>query len=108
MSPEGLLSVAATWSFWEAPPPPSIPRRIGLPHALRPDVALVVQGVRRCGKSTLLGQLIERYGLDRARCLFINFEDTRLAGSLGPEVLQELVAAFEARCGTNDCVYFLD
>jgi len=108
MSPEGLLSVAATWSFWEAPPPPSIPRRIGLPHALRPDVALVVQGVRRCGKSTLLGQLIERYGLDRARCLFINFEDPRLAGSLGPEVLQELVAAFEAHCGTNDCVYFLD
>lgn len=108
MSPEGLLSIAATWSFWEAPPAPSVPRRIGLPHALRPDVALVVQGVRRCGKSTLLGQLIERYGLDRARCLFINFEDPRLAGSLGPEVLQELVAAFEAHCGTNDCVYFLD
>jgi len=52
-----------------------------LPAELRPDVALVVQGVRRSGKSTRLRQLIDRYRLDPARCLFVNFEDPRLASA---------------------------
>jgi uncharacterized protein len=49
--------------------------------ALSDKVVLVIQGVRRCGKSTLMAQLLTRFKLDRKRCLFINFEDPRLAGS---------------------------
>jgi predicted AAA+ superfamily ATPase len=62
------LSVAADWSHWDSPPPPTVARAIPLPVELRPDIAMVVQGVRRSGKSTLLRQLIDRYGLDRTRC----------------------------------------
>src|SRR4051812_31935809 len=43
-----------------------------------PDItshALIVSGIRRCGKSTLLYQLLkERY----PTALYLNFEDTRL------------------------------
>ena len=83
MHDDELLQVAADWSFWERPPPPSIRRAVGLPKSLSNRTVLVVQGVRRCGKSTLLTQLIDRYRLDRRDCLFVNFEDPRLAGSLG-------------------------
>lgn len=107
MDPADLLAIARDWSFWDAPPAESVQREVALPAELRPDLALVVQGVRRCGKSTLLGQLMDRYGLDRARCLFINFEDPRLAPALDHTLLDTMVKAFEAEHGTG-ATYFLD
>ena len=109
MDAEDLLTIAATWSFWNRPPPPSIPRVLELPGALSPRTALVVQGVRRSGKSTLLTQLIGRYGLDRRDCLFVNFEDPRLAGCLGFETLERLTHAFgELRRDAEALTVFLD
>jgi len=109
MGDEELLEIAATWSFWDRPPPESIERHVELPEALSRRRALVVQGVRRCGKSTLLAQLIDRYRLDRRDCLFINFEDPRLAGRLGFETLERLTNAFgKRRQGTETLTVFLD
>jgi predicted AAA+ superfamily ATPase len=107
MSETPLLDIARDWSHWTEPPPRSVPRSVQVPKAFRPDIALVVQGVRRCGKSTLLKQLMDRYALDRTKCLFINFEDPRLSGSLNHQCLQSLVDAFEADRGAG-CTYFLD
>ena len=107
MEKADLLRVAADWSHWDAPPPRSVVRTVAVPRELRPDIALVIQGVRRCGKSTLLEQLINRYGLDRSKCLFINFEDPRLAQSLDHATLQDLVDAFEADRGPG-CTYLFD
>ncbi len=108
MDASELLAIAREWSPWDEPPPSTIPRSVRLPVELRPDLALVVQGVRRCGKSTLLGQLIARYGLDRQRCLFVNFEDPRLASDLDHSILQAYVEAFEADRGHGGATYFLD
>jgi predicted AAA+ superfamily ATPase len=91
-----ILEVARSWSFWDRPPAPSVARRVALPNALRPSLALVVQGVRRCGKSTLMRQLIDRYELDPAHCLFMNCEDPRLAPSLTWETLEAAVTSFRA------------
>jgi len=102
-----FLQIAADWSHWEIPPARSIPRSLRLPAELRSDVALIVQGVRRSGKSTLLRQLIDRYRLDPARCLFVNFEDPRLASALGHETLTLMAESFEAGRG-SDCTYLLD
>ncbi|WP_293786408.1 ATP-binding protein [uncultured Pedobacter sp.] len=41
------------------------------------NFALIITGVRRCGKSTLLYQLLNK---NQEKTLFINFEDTRFAG----------------------------
>ena len=102
-----FLRVAADWSHWDAPPGRSVPRSVRLPIEFRPDLAIVVQGVRRSGKSTLLRQLIERYQLDRKRCLFVNFEDPRLASALDHATLDIMVEAFEADRGPG-CTYMLD
>ncbi|MCA9000866.1 MAG: ATP-binding protein [Planctomycetes bacterium] len=107
MANTDLLEVARTWSHWDSPPNPSTPRSVELPSSLSPGIALVVQGVRRCGKSTLLAQLMARYSLDPEACLFINFEDPRLAGVLEHSTLQELVDGFEEKIGGGG-TYFLD
>jgi uncharacterized protein len=107
MERAALLDIAGDWSYWDQEPLSSIPRNVSLPAELRQDLALVIQGVRRSGKSTLLGQLMSRYGLDRRRCLFVNFEDPRLSGSLDHEILQDLVLAFEEKRGPG-CTWFLD
>jgi predicted AAA+ superfamily ATPase len=108
MDASELLAVARDWSPWGAPPRESVPRGIKLPEALSPGLALVIQGVRRCGKSTLLGQLIARYGLERDRCLFVNFEDPRLASALDHTLLEAYVSAFEGDRGRGGTTYFLD
>ena len=109
MDNDALLDIAATWSFWDRPPPPSILRAVKLPRLLSNRTALVIQGVRRCGKSTLLTQLIGRYGLEPRDCLFVNFEDPRLAGSLGFETLERLTRAFgELRGEAESLTVFLD
>jgi predicted AAA+ superfamily ATPase len=107
MDPASLLRIAADWSHWDSPPSETIPRSVPLPRELRADLAVVIQGVRRCGKSTLLRQLLGRYGLDRTRCLFLNFEDPRLAPALDHTTLQVMVDAFEADRGPG-CTYLLD
>lgn len=104
-----LLDIAATWSFWDRPPPPSIRRAVELPRSLSDRIALVIQGVRRSGKSTLLTQLISRYRLERRNCLFVNFEDPRLAGCLSFETLERLTRAFgDSRGDAQTLTVFLD
>src|SRR5262245_39236431 len=102
-----LLAIAEDWSYWSKAPPKTVPRSVALPETLSPKLALVVQGVRRCGKSTFMAQLMKRYRLSRERCLFLNFEDPRLSNALRHETLQTLVDAFDARVGSG-AVYFLD
>ncbi|MCY3622077.1 MAG: ATP-binding protein [Gammaproteobacteria bacterium] len=109
MLDDELLEIAGTWSFWESPPPPSIRRTVELPGSLSNRTVLVIQGVRRCGKSTLLAQLVDRYRLDRKHCLFVNFEDPRLAGCLGYETLERLTKAFGERSpGAKTLTVMLD
>ena len=109
--PQGpdLLKIVESWSFWQRPVPDSVPRTVDLPMELRPSLCLVIQGVRRCGKSTLLQQLIRHYGLDPAHCLFANFEDPRLSQLLSYTTLEQLVAAFRARNpGVEKLCFFFD
>ncbi|MEK7476592.1 MAG: ATP-binding protein [Candidatus Coatesbacteria bacterium] len=67
----------------EPPPkvqPPEVEREVA--RAIPPSTAqaVVLTGVRRCGKSTLLAQLLRRAGAS----VSLNFEDTRLYG-MGPQ-----------------------
>ncbi len=109
MDDRDLLDIASTWSFWDRPPPQAIRRNLKLPESLSNRTAVVIQGVRRCGKSTLLTQLIGLYRLKRRDCLFVNFEDPRLAGCLNFETLEQLTRSFsEMRPNAKTLMVFLD
>ena len=104
---DNILEIASSWSFWDRPIPPTVHRTVVLPEALHPELALIVQGVRRCGKSTLLQQLIARYQLDKRDCLFLNFEDPRLCARLDYTLLDDVVAAFAQQRGEDAQLVFL-
>ena len=72
---EDLEHILAQWSFWHTKPKRNITRRIELPKKLCNDLVLIIQGVRRCGKSTLLTQIPAYYDLPMQNCFFCNFED---------------------------------
>lgn len=105
--PDDILDIARSWSFWDRPIPPSVPRQVDWPAELRPSLALVVQGVRRCGKSTLLQQLVEHYGIPRERALFLNMEDPRLIGALDHRTLTAAVDGFTALHHDDEPLLFL-
>ena len=59
------------------------------------ELIKVIMGVRRCGKSTLLRQIIDELrkekSLDESQVLFMNFEDFRFRHLLTAEALYEFV-----------------
>ena len=76
LSDQSLREILAEWSFWTSPPlSTGLTRQLTLPKQLHTDLTLIVQGVRRGGKSTLLTQLPEHYQLPLAQCIYCNFED---------------------------------
>lgn len=63
--------------------------------------AIIISGIRRCGKSTLLKQLMGRAGV----CNFFNFEDNR-ANGFDLNDFEKLDHVFEGIHPGIDCYYF--
>lgn len=106
---QSLAEILNDWSYWESPPKPGIPRQLGLPKTLNPDLALIVQGVRRSGKSTLLSQFPEHYSLSLKDCYYCNFEDPRLMNDLDHKLLSRIVTlARNTISPINSCYFFFD
>ena len=78
--------------------PRAITRRLPLGNS---EHALVLSGVRRCGKSVLQAQLLRRY----PGALYLNVEDTRLYG-MGPEDFPTLLDVIHELAGKQ--AVFLD
>lgn len=109
ISDQHLMEVLNDWSFWDEGPPSSIQRQIQLPVKLSRDLALIIQGVRRCGKSTLLAQLTFYYKLPQEQCCFCNFEDPRLLDDLNHTLLTRIVKlAREKFPAARPCYFFFD
>lgn len=69
--------------------------------------ALIVSGIRRCGKSTLLFQLLEEQYPD---AFYLNFEDPRLYGFEPNDFsrLDTLIGSFEAKVLFFDELQIID
>lgn len=105
-----LEKIIAEWSFWDKEPPSHLSERlIELPTKLHADIALVIQGVRRCGKSTLLMQIPSKYNLPLENCFFCNFEDPRLMNDLDFNLLSRIVNLARTKKSANKpCYFFFD
>lgn len=102
-----LIPVIEDWSFFKRKPEQSIERSVLKSQlSLHPDLATVIQGVRRCGKSTLLSQIMMKSKLPRDRCFFINFEDPRLSDALDPNLLDAIVTFADLKAEDTEPRYF--
>jgi predicted AAA+ superfamily ATPase len=109
LTKQALTAIITDWSFWSSPPTPGLARHVSLPNRLHADLALIIQGVRRCGKSTLLMQLPQRYDLPLAQCYYCNFEDPRLMNDLDHDLLNRIVLlARETHPHNLPCYFFFD
>ena len=114
-NPNQILSFLAPWNAWDAPSPfAGIQREITteiLPFIGRPE-ALVLTGMRRCGKSTVMYQLLEKLvekGVDRQAILFVNFDEPALEPSRGKELLENIYQTFRKKLyPTGHAYLFLD
>lgn len=105
-----LQLILEDWNYWKSPPPKAIPRKVlSASVKLQPDLVFVVQGVRRCGKSTLLTQMMKSLDLNPQDCTFVNLEDPRFSEDLHYRLLDQIVAfSEERRPEAGQRVFFLD
>ena len=102
-----LELVLPDWNYWNSEPPVTVKRTVlNSDFTLYTDLACVVQGVRRCGKSTLLAQMMQHLELDPNHCFFINFEDPRFSDALDSSLLDSLVKYADDRVGSSEPRYF--
>jgi uncharacterized protein len=108
MEIDNLNQILAYWSFWDKHVPNMAERNVLFPKELSPERALVIQGVRRCGKSTLLLQVLKHYKLNKEHCVFINFEDPKLSQELSTNILDKIVEVFSKNKAGKKLYYFFD
>ena len=88
--------------FAPTPPKREVERQLAADLRLHEGQALVLTGVRRCGKSVLQGQLMQQAKTP----FYCNFEDTRLFG-LGPDDFPAFLSIMEELSASGRPV-FLD
>jgi uncharacterized protein len=79
----------------------------GIPRSVTPQInlnlpfAIIISGIRRCGKSTLLRQIMKQTG----GIYYFNFEDPRATG-FETQDFQKLDEIFREEYGESDCYFF--
>jgi hypothetical protein len=91
-----ILEILNDWNYWNKELPPTISRDFydaKISSYMKNDEIIVLKGIRRCGKSTLLLNQIKQLlqnGVDKKEILFVNLEDPRFTNHLSVEFLQQI------------------
>ena len=107
MNKADLQQILDDWSGWSVQLSDTVPRGLVGQCVLTPEVVTVIQGVRRCGKSTLLRQLMAANNIADQQAVFINFEDPRLLDELNTTLLDQIYS-LATEGGRNKLTFFLD
>ncbi len=91
-----ILEILNDWNYWNKDLPTTKERPYydsKISSFIKNDEVLVIKGVRRSGKSTLMINQIKKLfsdGIDVKNILFINLEDPRFINYLSTELLQNI------------------
>src|SRR3989344_6127989 len=109
---EGMLEILKKWNFWEKEIASGIRRERYIQKIMsfmeRKEV-LVLKGIRRSGKSTLLRQLMKellKTGADKRQILYLNLEDYGFADNLTLELFDEVLDMSRQYAKNKGKVYF--
>jgi predicted AAA+ superfamily ATPase len=101
MDKNKLFGILNDWNYWDKPVPEFFPRdeyQQKMNTYLSTGEVIVLKGIRRSGKSTLLINHIRHLkgtGVDKKEILFVNFEDPRFDGELNSELLEQIFEVYK-------------
>lgn len=100
LSKELIIEILEDWNFWKKEPVTGILRESyvkKLEKFSQTEQVVVVTGVRRAGKSTILKQYINskiKKGEERKNFLYVNLEEPKFRSELSLEFLQRIYEAY--------------
>ena len=109
---QSLLSVLDRWNTWKQQPDAGVIRRKYVeqiaPFLERKEV-IVLKGIRRCGKSTLMKQLMMsllKKGVSKEQLLYLNLEDYNLSPFLTMDLLEFVFQTYRNHVNRNKKTFF--
>ena len=93
MDKSEIIEILNEWNYWNKDLPQTQARAIydnKISSLVKHDEILVIKGIRRSGKSTLMLNCIKNLlssGIDIKNILFVNLEDPRFINHLSTELL---------------------
>ncbi|MFP4471299.1 MAG: ATP-binding protein, partial [Bacteroidales bacterium] len=101
MDKSKLFGILNDWNYWDKPIPEYFLRAAyqeKINHYLTSGEVIVLRGIRRSGKSTLLINHIRELhnkGVEKKEMLFVNFEDPRFGADLNSNVLEQILEVYQ-------------
>ncbi len=107
-----IIEILKKWNFWEKEIDSGIKREVYikriLPYFERKEV-IVLKGIRRSGKSTIIKQLISeliKNGVSKKQILYLNLEDYGFADNLTIRLFDEVFEAYKKYSKNKKKTYF--
>ncbi len=87
-----------------------IPRDLPIERSIKSKQIVVISGIRRCGKSSLLYLISKKMDLPNRNCLYFNFDDERLQNFTSDDfnLIYQLHIELFLPENPQDIVFFLD
>ncbi|PLW80536.1 hypothetical protein C0585_02080 [Candidatus Woesearchaeota archaeon] len=112
MEEESLMSVLDRWNFWNREILQGKPRSYYVnkifPFMERKEV-LVLKGIRRCGKSTIMKQLMKKLiddNVDKSNILYVNLDDLFFIDSLNTDLFKRIFDEYKNNLRPKGKIYF--
>ncbi len=109
---EDLLKILDSWNLWNHDIDTGIKRTYYLDSVkplLKRKEVLVMKGIRRCGKSTIMRQIMKelvKSGVSKSQILYINMEDYGLKDSLRLELFEHVLQTYKESFSPKGKIYF--
>jgi len=107
-----IIEVLKRWNPWEKAIDTGIKRQRYIrkiyPYLERKEI-IVLKGIRRSGKSTIIRQLISELinnKVDKKQILYLNLEDYNFANDLKIELFEEVLNAYKKHSNNKRKIYF--
>ena len=110
-----IIEILNDWNYWDKELPDTVNRETydkKIQKFITKDEIVVIKGIRRCGKSTLILNQIKQLisnNVDKKNILFVNFEDPRFLNYLCLELMEKIYEVYLEYLNPSDKPYiFLD
>ncbi|MEI7980378.1 MAG: ATP-binding protein [Bacteroidota bacterium] len=101
MDKNKLFGILSDWNYWDKPVPEYVPRaeyQSKMNAYLSTGEIIILTGIRRSGKSTLMINHIRHLisaGVNKNEILFVNFEDPRFNSELNSDLLERIFEVYK-------------